>query len=169
MIAILFEQREMAYGTLDHHTYLQVLLTGNALARVVHVLLASFAVTGLALVGLARCELNQNCRKQTAWHNSAGRLHWCVAAAASRRCLGVVGVARTQSQRIMSSGTAILFGIAVVTALWLMHQLAMIALGDVSRRRLSMATLMMAYGRRADDRHFAIQPMNSPQKKLAAT
>ena len=33
VIAIVFEQREMAYGTLDHHTYLQVLLTGNALAR----------------------------------------------------------------------------------------------------------------------------------------
>ena len=44
----------------------------------------------------------------------------------------------------MSSGTAILFAIAVVTALWLMHQLAMVALGDVSRRRLSVATLMMA-------------------------
>ena len=145
VIAILFEQRDMAYGTLDHHTYLQVLLTGNALARVVHALLASFAVTGLALswVGALRTQ------SELPDANGVAQLGGKIALGASLLQLPVgvwvlLALPEAQSQRIMSTGTAILFGIAVVTALWLMHQLAMIALGDVSRRRLIMATLMMA-------------------------
>ena len=145
MIAILFEQREIAYGTLDHHTYLQVLLTGNALARVVHVLLASFAVTGLALSRIGALQTKSELPEAIGVAQLGGKI--ALGASLLQLPVGVwvlFALPQAQSQRIMSSGTAILFGIAVVTALWLMHQLAMVALGDVSRRRLSVATLIMA-------------------------
>ena len=109
-------------------------------------LLASFAVTGLALSCDRRVansiRIAGSKRRGTTRREDCALVHRCCSFPSvfgcCWRCLKV------QSQRIMSSGTAILFGIAVVTALWLMHQLAMVALGDVSRRRLSVATLMMA-------------------------
>ena len=47
----------------------------------------------------------------------------------------------TQGERIMTGSP--LFFAGVLVAIGLMHQLAMLALGDTSRRRLSVATLML--------------------------
>jgi hypothetical protein len=115
------------------------------LARVIHVLLASFAVTGLSLgwIGAARIQ------EESAQPNGVAKLGGQIALYASLLQVPVgvwvlLALPEAQAQRIMTTGAAFVFGIAVVAALGLMHQLAMVALGDVSRRRLTLATLLMA-------------------------
>ncbi len=143
VLAIMFEQR--SYRTFDHQTYLRILLTSNALARVVHVLLASFAVTGLAMAWIGAL---QSPREPSEPSPAAAALGGRIALGASLLQVPVgvwvlLALPEGQSQRIMSTGAVLIFGAAIVAALGLMHQLAMVALGDVSRRRLSLATVLM--------------------------
>jgi hypothetical protein len=145
VLAMMFEQRDISYGMLDRQTYFRFLLTSNALARVTHVLLASFAVAGLMVSWIGwRLTQTDSSNSASAIARLGGRL--ALAASLLQFPVGVwvlLALPEGQSQRIMTTGAAIVFGIGVVTALGLMHQLAMVALGDASRRRLSVATLMM--------------------------
>ena len=169
VIAIVFEQREIAYGTLDHHTYLQVLLTGNALARVVHVLLASFAVTGLALSWIGALRTQSELPEANGVAQLGGKIAlWCIAAAASRRCLGVV--------RVAQSAVATNHEFRNRNLVWHCRRDRLVAdasTGDGRTGRCFAPPVECGdaddgAGRRADDRHFAMQPMNSHPKTLAA-
>jgi hypothetical protein len=149
VLAMMFEQREtlyrMSYRMLDRQMYFRFLLTSNALARVTHVLLASFAVAGLSLSWIGARQTNES-TSNTSRSVAAigGRL--ALAASLLQFPVGVwvlLALPEGQSHRIMSTGAILIFGTAIVAALGLLHQLAIVALGDATRRRLSLATLLM--------------------------
>ena len=128
----------------DHRIYLNFLLTSNALARVTHVLLASFAVAGLALAWIGALRSQGEASEASTAAALGGRI--ALGASLLQVPVGLwvlLALPEEQSQLIMSTGAVVVFGAAIVTALGLMHQLAMVGLGDVSRRRLSLATLLM--------------------------
>jgi hypothetical protein len=148
ILSLLVERPELHEKSLDRQLYLKLLFDAETLARVFHVWLASFAVAGvvLAWIGLRAT------RRQ---ENGDGR---AVATFGGRVALVVtllqvpVGVwvsitlPEAQQQRAMGGNVlcTALFGASIIMALALMHQLAMLSLGDATKKRVGLASLLMA-------------------------
>jgi hypothetical protein len=129
---------------------------------VFHVVLASFAVAGLALAWIgaagslnppkAPVEPNKN-RTDNSNDAPKPRNPATVSALGGRISLWstlvqmpvgiwiVLALPDVQAERILLGNP--LFISAVIVALGLMHQLAMLALGDVTKRRLSVSTILL--------------------------
>ncbi|HEY2759703.1 MAG TPA: hypothetical protein VGI75_03150 [Pirellulales bacterium] len=145
VLAIKFEQHD--WRLLDHTAFLHQMLAPEAVARILHVWLASFATAGLALAWIGSLALQPTqIENDPSPHSSVARTggRWSLWATMLQIPVGVwilFALPDVQGERIMV-GNPIFFG-GIVVALGLMHQLAMLSLGDISRRRLSVATLML--------------------------
>jgi len=142
ILAIMFERRDHRGSPLDRQLYWHFLLQAETIARVVHVWLSSLAVAGLSLcwIGARGAPANSAASRRVAVNGA-----WVSLGATLLQIpvgvwiLTVLPEGRTQ--RILSS--APIFWPAIFVALALMHQLAMLSIGDLSRRRLSTATLLI--------------------------
>ncbi len=147
ILAIVPTRPELIGVPLERALFHQLLLDPETLARVAHVWLASFAVSGLALAWIGWRELRQRGGSAIEFAIVAGgRL--ALGATLLQIPVGVwvlLTLPQTQQNRLMG-GEAIctaIFGTSILAGLMLMHHLAILALGDISRRRLIMSTAMM--------------------------
>jgi hypothetical protein len=134
--------------SVDSADFRSLIVTGSVMSRAVHVCLASFAVTGVALI--AHSEWLQ--RRGTAdaariavW---GGRLALVVTILQLPVGVWLLSQLPSRGQRLVLGGDPIatsLLGISILLALWLMHLLAAIALGDTTRKntRLSVAVMVV--------------------------
>jgi len=142
ILAIMFERRDHRGLPLDRQLYWHFLLQAETIARVLHVWLSSLAVAGLSLCwigsrgGPADSTASGRVAVNGAWVSLGATL---LQIPVGVWILTVLPEGRTQ--RILSS--APIFWPAIFVALALMHQLAMLSIGDLSRRRLSTATLLI--------------------------
>lgn len=148
ILSLLVDRPELHGRTLDRSLYLKLLFDAETLARVLHVWLASFAVAGMALawmgLRLAREEDNPDGRMVATFGG-------CIALVVTLLQVPVgVWVLLTlpegQQQQTMGGNVVCtaLFASSFVTALALMHQLAMLSLGDATKKRIGTASLLMA-------------------------
>jgi hypothetical protein len=142
ILAIMFERPDHRGQTLDRALYLQFLLQTETLARILHVWLSSLAVAGLSLCWIgARGAPAESAASRRVAVNGA----WLSLGATLLQIpVGVwllTALPEGRTQRILAS--APIFWPAIFVALALMHQLAMLSIGDLSRRRLSTATLLI--------------------------
>lgn len=148
MLAILVERPELHGQTLDRALYLKLLLDPETLSHVLHVWLASFAVAGLALAWIAeRLGRRDGEADAAAAATLGGRIS--LAATMLQVPVGVwviLTLPEGQQQRTMGDDWVCtgMFGASVALALALMHQLAMLSLGDVTKVRIRCAALLMA-------------------------
>lgn len=159
ILAILPTRPELAGQMLDRKLYLKLLLDGETLSRVAHVWLASLSVAGVALGWLAhRIEAATRDPSATDPHTDettgarkAGLFGWRVALGATTLQIPVGAWVLTMlpssaqdqvmGDNLICSG---LFVLSIVGALALMHQLAMLALGDIQRGRIRIAAALIA-------------------------
>jgi hypothetical protein len=120
----------------------------SVLARSVHFWLASFAVTGVALISHGKCLL----RKDEASDAGSRIAIWGARIALVPTVLQIlVGVwvlsvlPPLMQQRLMGRDllVASAFGLSIIGALWLMHQLSAVAFGDTKPRTLKIAVHLM--------------------------
>lgn len=142
ILAIMFERHDHRGSPLDRALYWHFLLQAETIARVLHVWLSSLAVAGLSLCWIgargtpAESASSRRVAVNGAWVSLGATL---LQIPVGVWLLTVLPEGRTQ--RILSS--APIFWPAIFLALALMHQLAMLSIGDLSRRRLSTATLLI--------------------------
>ncbi|MCC7086193.1 MAG: hypothetical protein IT427_14415 [Pirellulales bacterium] len=148
MISILIERPALHGRVLDRRLYLQLLFDSETLARVTHVWLASLAAAGLALAWIAE-RLGRQSRVENVLSvvTLGGRI--ALAATLLQVPVGVwvlVTLPESQQQRVMGGDLACsaLFGASVIAALALMQQLAMLSLGDATKKRIRSTALLMA-------------------------
>jgi hypothetical protein len=147
ILSLLVERPELHGKMLDRQLYLRLLFDAETLARVFHVWLASFAVAGLALAWTSLRRARQDDENRRAVATFGGRI--ALAATLLQVPVGVwvlITLPQSQQQRAMGGDVicSSLFGLSVAVALWLMHQLAMLALGDATKKRVGLASLLMA-------------------------
>jgi hypothetical protein len=142
ILAIMFERRDHRGWPLDRQLYWYFLLQAETIARILHVWMSSLAVAGLSLCWIgARPSAADPAASRRVAVNGA----WISLAATLLQIpIGVwllTVLPEDRTQRILSS--APIFWPAIFVALLLMHQLAMLSIGDLSRRRISTATLLL--------------------------
>lgn len=135
-------------GTIDGVAFRQMMAVGHVAARAVHFGLASFAMTGIALIGYAawlkrRGEAVEQVDRVARW---GGRL--ALVPTLLQLLVGVwltTQLPSTVQQRLMGGDllAAGLFGLSIVAALGLMHQLSAVALGDTTDKSLRKSMLLM--------------------------
>jgi hypothetical protein len=147
MLSILVERPELHGKTLDRQLYLRLLFDAETLARVLHVWLASIAVSGLALAGIA---VRLNRQSNTDDFASVAKLGGRISLVATLlQVPGGVWVLTTlpesQQQSLMGDSLVCtaLFGASIAAALALMHQLSMLSLGDATKKRIGVTALLM--------------------------
>ena len=145
VLAIKFEQHN--WSTFDHAAFLHQMLQAEAIARILHVWLASFATAGIALAWIGSLSTRPANTENDSSNRSSVSVcggRWALWATMFQIPIGVwilFAFPDAQGERIMTGSP--LFFAGVLVALGLMHQLAMLSLGDTSRRRLSIATLLL--------------------------
>jgi hypothetical protein len=133
---------------IDAAAFRQMMAESSVLARSVHFWLASIAVTGITLVAYARW-LQRSEDEMT----NGGRLAtWGARIALVPTLLQIlVGVwllsvlPASMQQRMLGEDlmAASLLGLSIIAALWLMHQLSAVAMGDTKPKSLNIAILLM--------------------------
>ncbi|MBI2478595.1 MAG: hypothetical protein HYV60_08135 [Planctomycetia bacterium] len=132
----------------DAAIFRSLMTESSVLARSVHFCLASFAVTGVALIGHGQWLL----RKDEADEVGSRIAIWGARIALVPTVLQVlVGVwvlsvlPPLMQQRLMGRDpvAASAFGLSILGALWLMHQLSAVAFGDTKPRTLKLAIHLM--------------------------
>jgi hypothetical protein len=143
ILAIMFERPDEKLGwPLDQELYRHFLLQAETIARILHVWLSSLAVAGLSLcwIGARSTPVDSAASRRVAVNGA-----WVSLGATLLQIpVGVwllTALPDWRTQRILSS--APIFWPAIFAALALMHQLAMLSIGDLSRRRLSTATMLI--------------------------
>ena len=146
IIAVVAERPEMLRRTIDRSTYYRLMLDGEVLARVLHVWLASLAVTGVAVCVMAA-------RRSAREASPRSDAHVCRLGAGLALVTTVlqlpVGLwvlfmlpenARTSllGRDVLATG---MFALAVLLTLHLLYVLAVIALGETDTKKVREAAL----------------------------
>ncbi len=120
----------------------------SVLARSIHFWLASFAVTGVALIGygkwiLKRDEQDEVGKRIAIWGGRIALVPTLLQILVGVWVMSVLPSA--MQQRLMGQDmlAASAFGLSLIGALWLMQQLAAVAFGDTEPRTLKMAIHLM--------------------------
>lgn len=133
---------------LDGGDFRQWMIHPDVLARVVHIVLASFAVSGIAIMGLAMRTLRQDetnagaigLARTGAWIALVPSLAqiptglWLIASLPPNWQNNVLG------NDVFCVG---MLGISVLAALWMMQDLAQIAFGEVQRKSMLRCMILM--------------------------
>lgn len=134
--------------TVDAAIFRSLMTESSVLARSVHFWLASFAVTGVSLIGYGKWLLRQK-EEQEAGEKIAtwgGRIALVPTVLQVLVGVWVVSVLPPlMQQRLMGRDLVVAsaFGLSIVGALWLMHQLSAVAFGDTKPRTLKLAIHLM--------------------------
>lgn len=149
ILAILPARPELGTETLDRSLFLKLLTDVETLSRVAHVWLASFAVTGAAVGWIAY--RFRSSEEDAGAVRAAGVAGWRTALGATLLQVPVgvwvlMSLPIGQQNRVMGSGLAPtgLFALSILGALALLHQLAMLSLGDVRGPRIKITLALLA-------------------------
>jgi hypothetical protein len=147
ILAIVATRSELIGQSLDKVLFHKLLVDPEVMSRVVHVWLASFAVSGVLTSWIAwrqrtftsANELSDETRSQSA---IGGRL--AIIATLVQVPVGVwvlISLPENQQHRLIGGDwlATTMFGLAIFTSLGLMHHLAMLALRDLSARRVALS------------------------------
>jgi hypothetical protein len=147
IVSVIRERWPLAGQTLDAAGYRRMLLDGEVLSRVVHVWLAAFAVAGASLMGIVLRYGRENPLAPRLIQRAA-----LIALVPSVLQIPTglwIAMEMPEAARVeILGGDAVATGIfsaAIVVALYWLHAVAAIALGDCDRRRVrrSIATLSL--------------------------
>ncbi|MEO8496049.1 MAG: hypothetical protein ABI614_13340 [Planctomycetota bacterium] len=119
----------------------------SVLARSVHFWVASFAVTGVALIGYGEWLLRKD-QQETGSRIAVWGARIALVPTLLQILVGVwvlTVLPPLMQQRLMGRDlwAASAFGVSIIGALWLMHQLSAIAFGDTRPRSLKLAIHLM--------------------------
>jgi len=168
--AHLQDSGQMAGERIDAAAFRQLMVRGETPALAVHVVLASVAVTGTMLLGLALRQQRQNdaagAAKSAVW---GGR--WALVASLGNLPVGLWTLTRlspAMQTRLMGGDTlsTLLFLASLVSVFWLLRELVGVAMGESSRLALIRAMgamlltvmLMTAMQQAARVRFAAVEP-----------
>jgi hypothetical protein len=147
--AMLSAGEAAALGVIDDASFPRLIWQGEVAALTVHFWLASFAVAGviLALFALRRGPENGPPHQQPArvavWGGALALVPTVLQIPVGLWI--VVQLTPLRQNRLLGDWAGMtLFGVAVLFALWLMHQLAALAIGDTQRRTILRAAILMA-------------------------
>ena len=147
MFSLIASRAEFAHLTLDRHTYHQLLANPEVLSRVAHVWLASLAVAGMAVIVCARRSGTQH---DPAAEQLVARGGWAALVptlfqvpAGLWLFMQLPAQARDGLLGDDPLGMILLLA-GVLTAIYLMHQLATISLGDTRPAQVRRTALIMA-------------------------
>lgn len=120
----------------------------SVLARSVHFWVASFAVTGVALIGYGKWLLRKDEQKETGSRIAVWGARIALVPTLLQILVGVwvlSALPPMMQRRLMGSDllVASAFGLSLIGALWLMHQLSAVAFGDTRPRTLQLAIHLM--------------------------
>ena len=125
------------------------LMTDNSvIARSMHFVVASFAVTGVSLIGYGKRLLRDEERKEAGSRIAVWGARIALVPTLLQIVVGVwvLSVLPPSMQRSLMGGellAASAFGLSIVGALWLMQQLSAVAFGDTQPRTLTLAIHLM--------------------------
>ncbi len=132
----------------DASLFRRLMTEGSVVTRTVHFWLASIAVTGVTLIEFGRWLLHKESDREVG-ERVAG---WGAWIALVPTCLQILvglwvlsSLPPLMKQRLLGGDWLVtsLLGLSVVSAFWLMHQLAAVALGERSPRALRMSIGLM--------------------------
>ena len=120
----------------------------SVFARSVHFWVASFAVTGVSLIGFGKWLLRQDETKGIGARIAVWGARIALVPTILQILVGIWVVSvlpPLMQQRLMGSDLVVAsaFGLSIIGALWLMHQLSAVAFGDTRPRSLKMAIHLM--------------------------
>ncbi len=159
IISALSMRPQPAELPLDAPLFRRMLVQGEVVSRVVHHWLASLAVAAVVAMWMAARGKGQGARDKG--HGADGETAQDSATTIVKQAARIALLATTAQVAIgiwvlLTLPVAMenlvlgedwlattMFGASIVTALGLMHHLSVIALGDVSRRKVSVTTLLM--------------------------
>jgi cytochrome bd-type quinol oxidase subunit 1 len=144
VVSVITTRRFPSDGPLDRAEYQRLLLDSEVLSRVTHVWLAALAVGGAALMGLAvRCEQRSAAQPLVA-RGAAVALAACLLQIPTGVWM-TLELPESVRQPLLGGDllTSGLFLTAVVLALWLVHTLGGIALGDFDTRQVRRSIAMV--------------------------
>lgn len=149
VLARLSEQVDSTVAVLDRETLRHFLMDPQVMARVAHIWIASFAVTGVAVMWLALRSVVARDQEPAACRIAIGGSRLALGATLLQAPLGL-WVLLTLPDEARSGllgddllGTG-LFLASVLVSLALMHVLAGVALGEVTRKAIGRSVLYMA-------------------------
>ena len=152
ILAVVPTRPEFIGVPLDRTVFHKLLIDPEVLSRVVHVWMASFAVTGVATSWIAWQQRESNTESQPSDEvraQSAGGGKLALVATLVQVPVGVwvlLSLPENQQARLLGGdwiATGV-FGFAIFTSLGLMHHLAMLALRDLSARRVALSAGMIS-------------------------
>ncbi len=134
-------------GPIDPATFRGYMADGLILAKAIHFLLATFILTGITWMAAGASWLktdpgDQAARRVATW---GGRMALPPAVLQLVVGLWLITKMPTLQQKVIMGGdmaASLLFVVAVLLALWMMHLLAMAALGKATAKKLRMAIVV---------------------------
>lgn len=132
----------------DAATFRGLMMESSVVARSVHFWVASFAVTGVSLIGYGKWLLRDEQLKDAGSRIAVWGARIALVPTLLQILVGgwVLGVLPPlMRQRLMGSDllAASAFGLSIIGALWLMHALSAVAFGDTRPRTLKVAIHLM--------------------------
>ena len=132
----------------DAANFRGLMAKSSVVARSAHFCLASFAVTGVALIGYGKWLMRQDEQRETASRIAVWGARIALVPTVLQVLVGVWVLSvlpPLMQQRLMGSDllAASAFGLSIIGALWLMHQLSAVAFGDTQPRTLKLAIHLM--------------------------
>ena len=132
----------------DAAIFRSLMTESSVLARSVHFWLASFAVTGVSLISYGKWLLREKEQQEAASQIAIWGARIALVPTVLQILVGVWVVSvlpPLMQQRLMGRDfvVASAFGLSIIGALWLMHQLSAVAFGDTKPRSLKMAIHLM--------------------------
>jgi hypothetical protein len=152
ILGVVATRTELVGVSLDRVLFHKLLVDPEVMSRVVHVWLASFAVTGVLTSWIAwrqrkftsANELSDETRSQSA---IGGKI--AIIATLVQVPVGIwvlMALPENQQHRLVGGDwlATTIFGLAIFTSLGLMHHLAMLALRDLSARRVVLSASLIS-------------------------
>jgi len=132
----------------DAAVFRSLMTESSVLARSVHFWVASFAVTGVSLIGYGKWLLRDEEQKETGSRLAIWGARIALVPTLLQILVGVWVLSvlpPLMQHRLMGSDlwAASAFGLSIIGALWLIHQLSAVAFGDTRPRTLKLAIHLM--------------------------
>ena len=149
IIAVISTRPELEGVWIDSSTYHQLLFDGEVLSRVLHVWLASFAVTALVVMGYAAKIARLDAYRHEALIVASWGARLALGPTLAQLLVGVwVTVALSDEARFAVMGEDLLASgllvASILTSLVLLHFLAAVAMGEVTQRAVWRCAMLMA-------------------------
>ncbi len=168
-------------GPIDAARFREYMADGLILAQAVHFLLATWILAGVTWMAVAASWLRRDPEDKAARRIATWGGRWAVVPAVLQLVVGLWLVTQmpTLQQKVIMGGdlaASLLFALAVLLGLWMMHLLAMAALGRATPRKLRLAVVvtmvvlvsMLFVARKTRARRMAILSASGPSSVASA-